>query len=184
MSDERSSPPPRPGDASVGAGPYCANCGTALTPEARFCTNCGSARQGGPASPPPLSPTPPADDATRVLPAAPIREQRVEAGREEAPVYRGPPPPGFNWPLAVLAVLGLVVLVLALVLFLEQDDDGEVDPATTSTSLTTLPTTSSTSATTASTTTTTEPTTTTSTTTTPTTTTTTTTTAVLPPVTF
>lgn len=51
---------------------YCANCGAALAPDARFCEKCGravSAAPAAPASPPPYSAPPPAPDY--YAPAAP-----------------------------------------------------------------------------------------------------------------
>lgn len=154
MTDDPPTSRPDPGRGGDRAGAFCSNCGAALPSGARFCTKCGTPSQAGATVPPP----PPPAEATRVLPSARVaREERVvEEVADEAPVYRGPPPPGFNWVLAILALLGVVVLALGLALFLEsQDDDEEESPDTSTTlvpltvptaptTLATLPTTTST----------------------------------------
>ncbi len=136
-----------------GAGAFCPSCGTPLAPEARFCTKCGAARGDvapTPPSPPVVAvPAPlPGPDATRVMPAARVveREERfVDDEPVRRPAYAPVGPPPFNWALAALIGLGLVILVLGAVLFAQaQDDTGEA-PSTT-----TLPTTTSSSSSTSS----------------------------------
>lgn len=134
-------------------GAFCASCGTPQPPEARFCTKCGAARGNvtpTPPSPPVVAvPTPPVGpDATQVMPAARVvehEERFVDDEPVQRPAYAPVGPPPFNWALAALIGLGLVILVLGAVLFAQSQDDSVDSPSTT-----TQPTTTSSSSSTSS----------------------------------